>query len=383
MKVLYLTGMYPTPAYPQKGIFCHEQVKALKNLGIEVTVVVPVVFYDREVKVKEWEYEGITVRYVRFFKLPKALDFHKTGKSLFRSLKRNIHLTEYDLIHADAALPTGQAAMYGFKKYGIPYVVHGHGLDVFLDVSYKDKKNCEKIVDAGEEVFRQANAIIGVSKKVIDNVQARVDISSKSYVAYNGVDTEKFKPVHKQPSDIITVISIGNLIPLKGHRYLLQAIKALKDKGVENIKCQIVGRGYLDEELKAQARELGIEKQVEFKGYVPYAEVATLLKDADIFALPSYYEALGCVYLEAMACGVPAIGCYENGIDEIIEDGKDGALVREKDVLDIVRAIEAFMDEGVRVKVGDAARKKVEEGYTWIHSAKSVEKVYRKVIDGR
>ena len=52
MKVLYITTMYPTPVYPQKGIFCHEQVKALKKLGIDVDVVVPTPFYDPEIKVQ-------------------------------------------------------------------------------------------------------------------------------------------------------------------------------------------------------------------------------------------------------------------------------------------------------------------------------------------
>ena len=131
MKVLYLTGMYPTPAYPQKGIFCHEQVKALKNLGIEVTVVVPLTFYDREVKVKEWDYEGVHIRYVRFFKLPRAYDFHRTGKALFRRLDKALDLKAFDIYHADSPLPTGSAVAYASKKYGVPFIVHGHGLDVF------------------------------------------------------------------------------------------------------------------------------------------------------------------------------------------------------------------------------------------------------------
>lgn len=380
MKVLYLTGMYPTPAYPQKGIFCHEQVKALKNLGIDVTVVVPVTFYDREVKVKEWEYEGVHIRYVRFFKLPKALDFHKMGKALFRRLDKALDLKAFDIYHADSPLPTGQAVMIASKKYGVPFIVHGHGLDVFFDESYQGMRNCHKIASVCENVYDKANAVVGVSEKVLDKVRERVDLTDKAFVAYNGVDTEQFKPVDKKPSNIVTVISIGNLIPLKGHRYLLQAVKVLKDKGIENIKCQIVGRGYLDEELKAQACELEIEEQVEFKGYVPYAEVATLLKNADIFALPSYYEALGCVYLEAMACGVPAIGCYENGIDEIITNGEDGYLVHNHSVDELTKCLLALTDTATREKVGKAAREKAVSSCQWKHSAGVLTEVYKKVV---
>lgn len=379
MKVLYLTGMYPTPAYPQKGIFCHEQVKALKNLGIEVTVVVPVVFYDREVKVKEWEYEGITVRYVRFFKLPKAFDFHKTGKSLFKRLDKVLDLRSFDVYHADSPLPTGAAVMLASKKYGVPFIVHGHGLDVFFDESYAGFRNCNKIASVCQSVYEKANAVVGVSEKVLDKVRGRVDLTGKAFVCYNGVDTDKFKPVNKQLSDILTVISIGNLIPLKGHRYLLQAVKVLKDKGVKNIKCQIVGRGYLEEELKALSRSLGIEEKVEFKGYVPYQEVTALLQSADIFVLPSYYEALGCVYLEAMACGVPAIGCYENGIDEVIVSGEDGYLVKNHDVEGLVECLMQALDPVVREKMGKAAREKVASAYGWSHSALSLKEVYEHI----
>ena len=379
MKVLYLTGMYPTPAYPQKGIFCHEQVKALQNLGIEVTVVVPVTFYDREVKVKEWEYEGVTVRYVRFFKLPKALDFHRTGKSLFRRLDRALDLKSFDIYHADSPLPTGAAVMLASKKYGVPFIVHGHGLDVFFDESYEGVSTCDKIAGVCQSVYEKANAVVGVSEKVLDKIRQRVDLTGKAFVAYNGVDTEQFKPVEKQNTDTVTVISIGNLIPLKGHKYLLQAVKSLKDKGIKNMKCQIVGRGYLEDELKAQTSELGLLEEVEFKGYVPYEEVAALLKNSDIFVLPSYYEALGCVYLEAMACGIPAVGCYENGIDEIIENGESGYLVNNHDVEGLVDCLAALMDSDTREKVGKKAREKVVTSCQWKHSALALQGIYEQV----
>ncbi len=380
MKVLYLTGMYPTPAYPQKGIFCHEQVKALKNLGIEVTVAVPVTFYDREVKVKEWEYEGVNIRYIRFFKLPGTMDFHKTGNSLFRRLDKTLHLKEFDVYHADSPLPTGAAVMKASEKYGKPFVIHGHGLDVFFDESYQGAKNCEKIAKTCQLVYEKANAVVGVSGKVLEKIERRVDLSGRGFVAYNGVDTDKFVPAEKKETDTLTVVSIGNLIPLKGHRYLLQAIKLLKDRGMEKVKCIIAGRGYLEEELKELARSLEIMEQVEFKGYVPYGEVVTLLQESDAFVLPSYYEALGCVYLEAMSCGLPAVGCWENGIDEIIAHGEDGYLVENHGVEQIVECLHSLCDAALREKIGKAAREKVVSSCQWKHSAKAIQSVYERLV---
>lgn len=382
MKVLYLTGMYPTPAFPQKGIFCHEQVKALKKLGVDVDVVVPVTLYDREKPPKVWEYEGIKVRYVKFFKIPGVRLFEKTGLFLYWALQlAGIDFRQYDVLHADAPLPAGYAVMKASQKYGVPFVVHGHGLDVFSQKSYDGAKNCHKIVDVSAQIYEKADAIAGVSQKVLDCVQEKVDIAKKGYVVFNGVDGEQFCPVEKAPEEKLAFISIGNLIPLKGHDYTLRAIKALVDKGHTNICLKLLGRGYLEQELKDLAKELGIEAYVEFVGYVPYDEVRKKLQESDVFVLPSWYEAFGCVYLEAMACGLPAIGCWGNGIDEVIIPGKTGYLVENKSLEQLVAAMEELLDEKIRQQVGKNAREAVMEGYLWQHSAQALTQVYQNCME--
>lgn len=381
MKVLYITTMYPIPAYPQQGIFCHEQVKALKELGVDVTVVVPIPFYDRQVTASRWEYEGVQVQYLRFFKMPGTGDFHKTGKALYRQLNRKLDLPGFDIYHADAALPSGQAAMYAAQKYKRPFVVHGHGLDMFLDESYQGTKNCLQIADACKLVYEKADGIIGVSRKVLEKVQARVNISGKDFVAFNGVDAEKFSPVEKEPGEKVTFISIGNLIPLKGHDYTLRAIKALVDKGHTNICLKLLGRGYLEQELKDLAKELEIEQYVDFVGYVPYDDVRKTLQQSDVFVLPSWYEAFGCVYLEAMACGLPAIGCLGNGIDEVILHGQTGYLVENKSLDQLTDCMERLLDGTTRQRIGKAAAKAVKEQYLWKHSAKALVQAYKNCME--
>ena len=122
---------------------------------------------------------------------------------------------------------------------------------------------------------------------------------------------------------------------------------------------------------------------MQFVGYIPYEDVAKHLQESDIFVLPSWYEALGCVYLEAMACGVPAIGCRGNGIDEIIEDGKDGFLVENKSLEQLAAVLSQLMDEKSRVKVGRSAREKATGGYTWLASARALVFAYRYALDKR
>ena len=132
----------------------------------------------------------------------------------------------------------------------------------------------------------------------------------------------------------------------------------------------------MEEELKKQVVELSLEKEIHFMGYVPYEQVVRELQKSDIFILPSYYEALGCVYLEAMACGVPPIGCHNNGIDEVIKNGVDGYLVEPQNSKEIVWAVERLLDDNARRMMGEKARLKVEKHYTWNDSAESVKEIY-------
>lgn len=378
IRVLYITTMYPIPAFPQQGIFCHEQVKALKQIGVDVTVAVPIPFYDSQ-KEKKWDYEGIHIRYVRFFKMPRARDFHRTGRSLFQALNKAFKLNAFDLFHADASLPSGYAAMIASEKYHIPFLVHGHGLDVFLEGSYSGLKNCNKISEACQLVYKRANAVVGVSQKVLNNIQEKVDISGKAYVVYNGVDVDKFLPMsHKNEQLIIT--SIGNLIPLKGHDYTIKAVKRLVDQGYTNIKLIIAGRGKLEKELKQSSHSLGLDNYIEFVGYIPYNDIVKLLQNSDIFVLPSWYEALGCVYLEAMACGVPAIGCWDNGIDEVITDGVNGYLVEGKSDEQIVDKLKQFIENNGSAMMGEKARLTVEEKFKWEDSAYRLKRIYGDLI---
>lgn len=378
MRVLYITTMYPVPAYPQQGVFCHEQVKALKQLGVDVTVAVPIPFYDKQ-RENRWDYEEVHIRYVRFFKLPGGRDFHRTGRALFHALDKAFDLNAYDIYHADAPLPSGYAAMIASGKYGKPFVIHGHGLDVFLEGSYANLKNSNKISATCQMVYQNASAIAGVSQKVLDKIQERVDIRDKAYVVYNGVDTNKFFPVEHQ-NDVLTIVSIGNLIPLKGHDYTIKAVEGLIEQGYTNIKLIIAGRGYLENDLKELVHSLELDNYVEFIGYIPYEDVVKLLQKSDIFVLPSWYEALGCVYLEAMACGVPAVGCWGNGIDEVITDGENGYLVECRNTKQIIDKIKKMIEQDNVKLLGGKARLTVEEKYKWEDSASMLKRIYGEII---
>ena len=381
MRVLYLTGMYPTKEYPQKGIFCHEQVKALVRLGIEVTVAVPVPFYSLEMK--KWEYEGICIIYVPYFKFPKAFCFQNSGKFLSKAIKKYVSVEEYDIIHAHVALPEGQAAMLLSEEYHIPYIVTIHSLDVFMDDDYQHYKNCWKIVNSCKNVYKGANAVTGVSQKVIDRVCQIESLREKSFVVYNGVDVRKFHPYEGIINESgFRIVSIGNLVPLKGHDITIKAFSRLVKKGYKDLRLTIYGRGYLQQDLKEIVAEEGMEDRIDFKGYVPYDLIAEDLPQYDLFVLPSWFEAIGCVYLEAMASGVLPIGCLGNGIDEVIVHDYNGWLVRPHNIDDVENIIESAINEKASPKylqMRENAICTVVERYTWEKSSQELVKIYEKI----
>ena len=376
--MLYLAGMYPTPNTPQHGIFCHEQVRSLVKAGCDVEVIVPLPFYSCGNTPRHWELDGITIQYVRYFKVPGTFMFEYCGLMLYYALKQMIDFKKFDLIHSDTALPTGYAAMLLSRKYHIPYIVHCHGLDVFLEESYQTRLNVSKIKKTCMKVYENANVIICVSEKVKWKLK-ELHLNYKIQVIYNGVDPKRFYPGEKIKKDELIILTIGNLIAIKGHEYTLRAFQMLVNNGIDSAKLVIIGKGSEELFLKKLAIELGIIDKVIFRGYIPYEEVAQELRNSDIFVLPSYYEALGCVYLEAMASGIPAVGCFGNGIDEIIQDRVNGMLVRPQNVHDLYNCLkELVVNKTLKEGIAQKGLETVRTMYTWDDSAKNLLNLYQK-----
>lgn len=129
--------------------------------------------------------------------------------------------------------------------------------------------------------------------------------------------------------DSKTFLYVGVVTPLKGITHLVNAFAALA-ADFQEIRLVIVGKqqnqAYVHE-LKAQIKELGIERQVQLISELPQKDLAQWMAQAYVFVLPSFSEGLGRVIVEAMATGTPVIGSHVGGIPELIQDGKTGFLV--------------------------------------------------------
>jgi colanic acid/amylovoran biosynthesis glycosyltransferase len=161
----------------------------------------------------------------------------------------------------------------------------------------------------------------------------------------------------------LRLLSVGRLEREKGHSVLLDAVAALKARGIP-VRLELVGDGTRLEALKSQARRLAIEDLVNFAGPVGQDRIRDHYRAADVFCLPSLGEGIPVVLMEALACGLPAIASNTMGIPELIEDGVTGLLVPAGRSDALADGIERLArDPALRARLRDAGRRKVIDDY--------------------
>ena len=181
----------------------------------------------------------------------------------------------------------------------------------------------ERCARVSQTVYAGARRVIGVSQRVCDEVCGGMNARLLCTVVYNGVDSSLFTP---GDGDDLRLLTVGNLIRSKGHPLVLHALAALKAE-FPSIVWEVIGGGPEAETLLRLAAELGVAQNVVFRGRQNRIAVAEACRRCTIFVLPSQYEGLGCVYLEAMSAAKVAIGCTGQGIEEIIRHGETGWLI--------------------------------------------------------
>jgi teichuronic acid biosynthesis glycosyltransferase TuaC len=385
MHILTLTPFYPTAEDGASGCFIAESVGELQRQGIESSVVAvhpiyrPHPGYDPKAPPAAWQ---------KYFCLPGNPGLSTAGRFLHSALKsqvRRLHAQRpVTLIHAHGALPCGQAAMSLARDLGIPFVVTVHGLDAFStrQVPGWFGRHCAEV---SENVYAAAARVICISEHVAERVQEKLGGTARISVVYNGVDSSLFTPAHTPAGGAASwesvILSVGNLIPIKGHELLLRSIASIVPAH-PRVQCRIIGDGSERIRLRELARALHIADQVQFLGRRPRAEVAVAMKECTLFVLPSWYEGLGCVYLEAMSAGRPVIACRGQGIEEIIRHGENGWLIEPKDLGSLTTALQTLLsDESLRGKLGHNGRQTILQGYTLAHQASRLFSIYRECVE--
>lgn len=376
LHVLTLTPFYPTQQDYAAGCFVAEPLAWLAKAGVHNTVFAVQPVYRGAVRASE---SAIPARWQRYLSFPGGFGLPSAGAFLFArvvSQVRKLHASQpISLIHAHGPLPCGHAAMLLSAELGIPYVVSVHGLDAFSTVQVSGRAGnwCRRI---SQRVYCSSRRAICVSEHVREAVLEGCGGSCRTSVVYNGVDPELFAPVSDPTFAAPVVLSVGTLIPTKGHAVLIRAAAALAAE-FPDLGFEIIGDGPERDSLQRLCAELQVTEKVRFLARQSRKQVAAAMRRCTLFALPSRYEGLGCVYLEAMSTGKPAIGCRGQGIAEVIQHGSNGFLVGPDNDRELALAIAMLLkDETRRRNISIAARDTILDRFTLSHQAESLLRIY-------
>lgn len=256
-----------------------------------------------------------------FFSVPGLAQWN--GGWLSRALCAEMGDSKPDAILAYRGYPEGYAAVLAGRRLGIPAIVSVRGSDL------KMAPPSGPIRQNTETVMREAAAVLAVSQDLADCALALGASPDRVHLVRNGLDRQVFHPEVKAtarralsvPMDAKLALFVGNLLPVKGVTFLVEAVARLRRQGEANLRLVIVGDGNLEPQLREQARTAGIGEAVEFLGQRRPAEIARWMSAADVLCLPSLSEGLPNVVLEAFSCGCPVVGTTVGGIPELVVPG--------------------------------------------------------------
>jgi glycosyltransferase involved in cell wall biosynthesis len=285
-----------------------------------------------------------------------------------------------DLIHAHEFRANVFGAIVA-KLCGIPLVGTVHGKNYYPDhvkrrMAYRWVSTAAKMVAVSEDLRRFLQDQVGVHRDRIARIYNGVDMPeriSRERVAQFRSD------LGIQPSEF-TLGIVGSLYLVKGHTYLFDAFRSVL-KLHPKTKLLVVGQGDLEDSLKRQVLELGIDHAVSFLGL--RNDVPSILTALDLFVLPSLSEGLSVALLEAMSAAVPVVASSVGGTPEIVQDGQTGLLVSPKNAPELAdRIIEIISNREKSKLLGERGRERVAKEFTTARMFDQYQKLYDGCLSG-
>jgi len=230
------------------------------------------------------------------------------------------------------------------------------------------------------EVLKSSDRITAVSKSAARELKKYGLDPEEIVVIGNGVDERIFCPNQNKMCAKRYVLYAGRLSSGKGLFDLMKCAKLVCDVH-RDVEFVIAGNGPLLGKLVEEARRMGLQGRVTFLGEAKRDELIRLYQNATIHVIPSHYEAMPTVLLEAMSCGLPVVATAVGGSSEVVSSGVNGLLVPSKTPEEMARAISQLLEDDVlRKKIGRAARETIEGFYTLDKISEKVLDCYRSVI---
>ncbi|WP_321421586.1 glycosyltransferase family 4 protein [uncultured Methanobacterium sp.] len=235
-------------------------------------------------------------------------------------------------------------------------------------------------------LLKAAERIIIIQEDYIHFSPYLEEYQDKVVVVPCGVDTSTFHPTppkqNEKSSDLFFLSVLDDFHKYKGLDYLLEALIEVKQE-IPDVKLIVGGKGNLINHYQKQVKSLGLERNVEFHGFIPEESLLEYYNQCQAFVLPSIssaQEGFGIVALEALACAKPVISTEIVGISKDIKKTNSGVIVTPKDSSSLAGAILDVLKSENSLKMGQNGRKLVEDRYTWKRVAMMTEAIYKELI---
>ena len=385
MNVCVVAEYYPRRRDPVLGVWAHLQALAARDAGADVRVlalerpVPPLGTFRHPTGViralrgiasqpRRETRDGLQVEYVRFLAPPRDRSYVNWDRWARRPLERALAKLDsewpIDVVHAHYALPAGRAVRGWAAAQDRPLVVSVHGGDVHGPLLKGD-------VARGRigEVLRDAAAVLCNSADTLTRAEALTGGSMRGRVVRLGAQPpENPPPKHREP----TVATLGHVIARKRHEDVLHALSAARDQ-IPGVRWIVIGDGPERARLERLTADAGV--RATWLGQLDHDDALRELARCHAMALPSVDEAFGVAYVEALACGVPAIGVHgEGGPEEIAATAEGMVLVPPRDPTALAGAIVDVLSDPPPASA---------EHFTWEACGRATVQAYRDVLEAR
>ena len=347
------TYLVITPFFPSAdsfvGSYVYDQINEIrKQSEFHIEIVKTVSLFSSE---KDYEFNSFKVSIFKtidfpFFIFPGL--FNKINRKRFLNflIKKGIENVKYS--HSHVTYP----ASYLVDDLICKRIVQHHGLDVLQLLngrsSFAKKIQKNFLIKNSLNHLNKADLNIGVSQLVLDKLNEFQGYNPKNeLVLYNGVDTSKFFPLEKDCNKIFTIGCVANFWEIKDHITLIKSVKKIVEEG-KKIKLRLIGSGPTLNTCLEFVKNNNLSKNIVFEKEIEHEKLNQFFNEIDLFVLPSYYEALGCVYLESWATNTPFIAVKNQGIAELAPDS-ERMLVSEKNPNELAEKIKFFINNDFKL----------------------------------
>ena len=270
---------------------------------------------------------------------------------------------DVQVVNTHFSLPTGPLGWAASRLLAVPDVLTIIGGDIYDPSKDRSPHRHRSLRAVNRFLIRAAKDVVAISTDTEARAREHYDIRRPIRVINYGFsppDEDQIEQVRLPSSrdDRYYLIAIGRLVRRKGFGYLIEAVRRLP----EDVELLLIGDGPLEDRLRSEARRRGVEERIHLLGYQSSPRVYGYLLQADCFVLSSLHEGLGIVVQEAMWAGLPIVATNNGGQVDLVEDGRNGILVRPGDTTGLTEAVlSLYENPGIAARMAEANRSDIRD----------------------